>query len=378
VHALAFIVGRYLLGLGRRTHVAVVSAISFISLGLGAMALVLTLALLEGFQSTIRQQLREGGPHALLLPARGDKLPGGPWLSQLAQAHPHLSFRQVELGTGWLVALGQAIPVQFQLVPGLAQVEVDRPLAAKAVLAPGTEVTLVAPTPVLSPLGPVPRQLKVKVGAVVGGASRSEKGLLRLPAELGRQLLPQGGREEVQVFCGPSADPLRATTSLGPLPEGVRLVPFRQLHGPLLSALSLEKLLIGFGVSLILLVASLNLLCNLTMLAAEKRADMALFQALGWSPAAVARLFRTLGLAMGAVAGVGGTLLGGLLATLLHRTQAIPLPRGVFAVSHVPFAVTPQSLLAVLALTLLAAWLASWVPARASARQEVMEGLRGE
>ena len=46
---------RYLLGLGRRTHVATVTAISFVSLALGVLALVVTLALLEGFQASIRR-----------------------------------------------------------------------------------------------------------------------------------------------------------------------------------------------------------------------------------------------------------------------------------------------------------------------------------
>ncbi len=378
MRALAFIIGRYLLGLSRRTHVAVVSAISFVALSLGAMALVLTLALLEGFQATIRRELATSGPHALLLPTEGEKLPSGPWLEELAARHPALRFRKLEQASGWVVHLGEAVPVVFEVVPGLSQVEADRVVAAKAALGAGAEVTLVSPTPLLSPLGPVPRQARVRVARVVSAPARAEKGTLHLPETLGRELLPQGGREQVQVFCIPPRDPQESTAALGHLPAGVRLVPFGQLHRPLLAALALEKLLIGLAVSLILLVASLNLLCNLTMLAAEKRTDTAILQAMGWPPSAVGRLFRGLGLAIGLVAGLAGTGFGWLAATILDRTQAIPLPRGVFAVSHLPFVVTPPSLLSVLAGSLVAAYLASLVPARAAAHQPLLEGLRGE
>lgn len=378
MRALAFVVHRYLLGLSRRTHVAVVSAISFVSLGLGAAALVLTLGLLEGFQATVRKELERSGPHALLLPASGDKLPPGQWLFELAEHNPGFSFRKVERGVGWLVALGEAIPVQVEVSEKLSEVEVDRVLAARGAIGAGAEVDLLSPAPMLTPLGPVPRQFRVRVARVVPGPARAERGTVRVPRDLGSRLFPQGGREEVQVTVPPGKDPLAFSQKLSAVPAGVVVRSFRELNRPLLAALSLEKVLIGLGVSLIVLVASLNLLCNLTMLAAEKRADAAILQAMGLSPQGVGMLFQGLGLAIGVGAGVVGSLGGALLAEVLHRTQAIPLPRGVFAVNHVPFAVRPEHLGVVLGVTFVASLLASRFPARAAARRSVLEGLRRE
>lgn len=366
------------MGLSRRTHVAVVSAISFVSLALGAAAMVLTLGLLEGFQATVRGELKKAAPHALLLPASGQRLPEGGWLEELAARYPGFSFRAVERGSAWVVALGEAIPVQVEVSEGTEGVEVDRVLAAKGAIGPGAEVDVVSAVPVLTPLGPLPRQFRVRVARVVPGSARAERGTLRVPPDLGRKLLPQGGRQEVQVTVPEGLDPTAATARLGPLPPGVTVRGFRELHRPLLAALALEKLLIGLGVSLIVVVASLNLLCNLTMLAAEKRADTAILQAMGLSSQGVSRLFHGLGLAIGLVAGLAGTLGGFVVAEILHRTRAIPLPRGVFAISHVPFAVTPFHLMAVFAVTFAAALFASRFPARAAARRSVLEGLRGE
>lgn len=340
--------------------------------------MVLTLGLLEGFQATVRQELQRSGPHALLVPASGDRLPAGSWLDELAAGNPGLSFRKLERGVAWVVALGEAIPAQVEVAEGVSGVEVDRVLAAKGAIGPGAELDVVAPSPVLTPLGPVPRRFRVRVERVFPAPARAERGTLRVPPPLGRGLFPQGGREEVQVTVRGKEDPMAATEHLGPLPPGVKLRGFAELHRPLLAALAMEKLLIGLGVSLIVVVASLNLLCNLTMLAAEKRGDAAILQAMGLSPQGVGRLFRGLGLAIGLLAGVGGALGGFVVAEVLHRTRAIPLPRGVFAVSHVPFAVTPTHLVSVLAVTFAASYVASRFPARAASRRSVLEGLRGE
>jgi lipoprotein-releasing system permease protein len=105
---------------------------------------------------------------------------------------------------------------------------------------------------------------------------------------------------------------------------------------------------------------------------------VALLTALGLPPARVRRLFLALGLGVGALGGVIGTLVGSLVAEVLDRTRALPLPRGVFIVSHVPFRVTVGAVLAVLAVSLTAAFLASLAPARAASRRDPLEGLRYE
>jgi len=162
------------------------------------------------------------------------------------------------------------------------------------------------------------------------------------------------------------------------VPDGVDVVSFRDLNRPLLAALQLERAMIGVGVALVIVVAALNLLCNLALLAAEKRADVALLAALGLPPERVRSLFLGLGIGVGALGGVLGTAFGGSVAYLLDRTHALPLPRGVFVVAHVPFRVTASALALALAVSLISALLASLVPARAAARRDILEGLRYE
>jgi len=379
VTVLRLLVGRYLLGLRRRTHVAAVSAVSFSAMALGAAALVVTLALLEGFQSAIRQQLAASGVHAVLRARTGSALPGGDWLDRLRARHGELHVRSIASGAVWCVGEGGAVPAELAVVDTLSGVEVNRVLAARLGVGVGAEVTLATPRATLTPLGPMPLRRRVTVGRVAEARPGEERAEVRVPVALGAALLGGTVVESVELRA---EDPARAfgvaSDVQSDVPEGVEVVSFRELNGPLLAALALERVMIGFGVALVMAVAALNLLCNLALLAAEKRADVALLGAMGLEPSAVRRLFLVLGLGVGALGGLIGTVIGGLAAVVLDRTQALPLPRGVFVVSHVPFRVTPGAIAIVLAVSLGAALLASLAPARAASRRGVLEGLRYE
>jgi lipoprotein-releasing system permease protein len=373
------VAGRYLLGLRRRTHVAAVSAISFGAMALGAAALVVTLALLDGFQSTIRTQLAESGVHAELRPRVGHTLPPGDWLEHLRARHPGLEVRAVSGGAVWCLSPEGAVPAGLEAGDTVSRVEVNPVLAARLGVGVGSELTIASPRLDLTPLGPMPVRRKVAVEAVSASRPGEEQALVVVPAALGDALLGLHGPTKVLLRA---KDPSRAwgvaSDVQAEVPGGVEVVSFRELNRPLLAALTLERAMIGFGVALVMAVAALNLLCNLALLAAEKRADVALLAALGLAGARIRRLFLLLGLGVGALGGVVGTAVGGLVAEALDRTHALPLPRGVFIVSHVPFRVTPGAVAVVLAVSLAAALLASLPPARAAARRDVLEGLRYE
>ena len=56
------VASRYLIGTRRWTPVVTVTLISLLGLGLGVFALVVTLSLLDGFQSGIRSQIEAQAP----------------------------------------------------------------------------------------------------------------------------------------------------------------------------------------------------------------------------------------------------------------------------------------------------------------------------
>jgi len=376
---LSLLATRYLLGLRRRTHVTAVSAISFTAMALGAGSLVVTLALLEGFQSTIRGELQTSGVHARLRPRLSGRLPEGGWLAALERRHPELAIRVVTAGAVWVVSPDGATPAVLELDALAGTVQINRVLAARLALGVGSTVTVASPRLTLTPLGPMPTRRTVTVGQVLGGRPVEERAVIRMAPAWGAALLGGAVAQSVELQARDPARAFEVASSVqGEVPEGVEVISFRDLNRPLLAALQLERTMIGFGVALVIVVAALNLLCNLALLAAEKRADVAILAAMGLEPGGIRRLFLTLGLGIGALGGVLGAAAGGVLATVLDRSRLVPLPRGVFVVSHVPFHVTAGSLAIVVGIALLAAFLASLAPARAAARRDILEGLRYE
>jgi lipoprotein-releasing system permease protein len=209
----------------------------------------------------------------------------------------------------------------------------------------------------------------------------SEMGSIRLPIAVAQRLL-WGAAVIDSIELRDPADPWRlgdrVRSAVAGENLGVEVEGLEELHRPLLLALALERVMIFVAVGLMLVVASLNLLCNVAMVAAEKRVDLAVLSALGLPPRSLRRLFLALGIGIGAVGAILGAVVGVALSVGLDRTGLLVLPRGVFAAASVPFKVDPGTVALVMALALLLAAAASWLPSRVLARREPGEGLRYE
>jgi len=373
---------RYLIGLRRRTHVATVSIISLLSLALGVLALVVTLSLLDGFQTTIKQDILSRSAHARIEPSHGRVLhdPEG-LVSVLHRALPDVGIVEIVRGTCLVRGFGDAVPAHVEGRSDMDAPAIDSVLAARIGAGAGERVDVISPRRRLTPMGPVPVHATIQVKRVAPRKAGSEGGVLLLPLARAQQLL--WGRKEVEAidlrsFDDPWGLAARVRRVLAGHMDGLRVAGVRELHHSLLLALSLERVMIFFAVGLMLVVAALNLLCNIAMVAAEKRTDLAVLSGLGLGPRALKRLFVALGLGIGILGATLGAVGGVALSVVLDRTRALPLPRGVFIVDAVPFRVSPGMVLTVMAAALTLSAFASWLPARLVALRDPAEGLRYE
>jgi lipoprotein-releasing system permease protein len=373
---------RYLGGLRRRTHVATVTLISLVGLGLGVMALVVTLALLDGFQTKIRDDLVRSAAHAEIVPASGRSLDDvDDVVSFLQTMGPHVEWVLTVNGTCLVVSAADAVPAAVIGRSDTSEVSVDHPLAARLGIGAGDGISVISPRRRLTPMGPLPVRLPVTVRQIrKPEAGSAGLGHLRLDLAGAQKVL--WGRAEVDAIeVRDATDPWGVGDRVRKLlseRDDLRVLGMRELHQPLLLALALERVLIFVAVGLILLVAALNLLCNVAMVAAEKRRDLAVLAGMGLAPERLRRLFLMLGLAIGAIGAVSGGLAGVVVSVFLDRTGLIPLPSGAFARGSIPFTVDPATVVLVIAIALGLSAAASWVPARMVARREPAEGLRYE
>ena len=371
---------RYLRASRKEAQVGVVALAALLGLTLGVAALVVSLALLSGFQTHIRSRLLAETPHLTVTPAGRDAFTPADGLAERLAALPGVvSVSPVARGRIWISVSGRTAPaaaVGRSGAKGLVlELSQARPLGAVA----GDDVTVVSSRTRLSPLGPVPIAVSMVVEKVVPASTGRREPEAVLPLEAARRLftLPEGGASAYEVFL---ADPRRAAATArsveAALGGGVATTTWEQANRSLVLALKLERAVLFATVFLIVIVAGLNLAATSAVLAATRAGDAAILAVLGAAPRTVARVFLAAGACVGIVGTAAGAVLGTTAALVLNATHAIPLPAQLYSLAHVPFRVDPLELAAVVALSVLWSFAASALPARTAARRPVAEVLR--
>jgi lipoprotein-releasing system permease protein len=371
---------RYLLASRREAQVGVVALAAFLGLTLGVAALVISLALLAGFQTHIRSRLLAETPHLTVTPAGRDAFTPADGLPKKIAALPGVvSVSPVARGRVWISVSGRTAPAKAVGRAGPKGLVLDltqaRPLGAVA----GDEATLVSSRTRLSPLGPVPIVAQMPVEKVVPASTGRREPEAVLPLDTARRLfaLPAGGASAYEVFLSEprqaAEEAVRVEAALGP---GVAVKTWEEANRSLVLALRLERIVLFATVFLIVIVAGLNLAATSAVLAATRAGDAAILAVLGAPPRTVARVFLAAGAGVGAFGTAAGALLGAVAALILNATRAIPLPAHLYSLAHVPFRVEAPELLAVVALSILWSIAAAALPARTAARRPVTEVLR--
>jgi len=372
---------RYLLGLRRRTHVATVSAISFGGLALGVFALIVTLSLLEGFQSSIRRDLVSRAAHARIESANARILKDpGKLASSLHEALPGVKIVEVLRGNCLVSSSTDAFPASVIGRSDILAAGVDPVLGARLGVGAGSKIDVISSRQRMTPMGPLPLRVRLMVSKIAPAEPGAEGGVLRLPLKDAQRIL-WGSAAVDAMELQDATDPWglgQRIRSILRSRQDLRVKDLRELNNSLLLALSMEKILIFIAVGLMLVVAALNLLCNVAMVAAGKRRDLAVLAGMGLEPLRLRRLFLLLGLGIGGAAAFAGALAGIAVSWGLDRSGALPLPRGIFVVSSVPFRIHPSMVLTVVCVALFLAGAASWLASRPVATREPAEGLRYE
>ncbi len=182
--------------------------------------------------------------------------------------------------------------------------------------------------------------------------------------------LPADEYSGVELVVKKGADITAVKNNLQALLGGNYRVQTRlEQNQSLFTVMEVEKWVIYIILSLILLIASFNMIGALTMLVLEKQKDIAVLKALGASNRLIRNIFLSEGFVL---AGVGGGL-GMLIAFLICRLQIsfhlIKLEGGSFLIDYYPVKMVIGDFLLVTLTVFVVAVLAAWIPARKASSQ---------
>lgn len=401
---------RYLRVRRRSRFVSVVAVVAVLGVALGVAALIVVLSVMNGMQDTLTERIL--GATAALTVARSDAgALGDPAALQArlaaargVEAVAPYAQREVVLGYGTAlagVALRGIEPAAERRVSRLGDdmlvgslaalgqkpygIVLGRDVALDLGVVPGDRVTVLLPQGLMTPVGFLPRMRRFTVAGVFAvGNAQYDSGLA---------LTDLGSAERLFGIAGPSgvrvrlADPLRAAqfaATLRPtLPAGLRITTWESQHQSLFSALANEQRMMFVLVALAVLIAAFNVLGVLTVLVADKRAEIAVLASLGMAPRGILATFLALGSLIGAF-GIALGLLGGLLLAFNVNTLVVAAGRlaghPLFAAGGVELAGLPSRVAAgqvglVVAVAVAMVLAAAWLPARRAARMRPVEAL---
>jgi len=254
-------------------------------------------------------------------------------------------------------------------------------MAMKLNLFAGDSCLIVSPQAALSPLGIMPRFKKFRVSGIFrSGLFEFDSGTVISGLGAAQQLFSLKGKVsylQVNLHDIFSAERV-AETMRKRLGARYTVITWKELNQSLYSALELEKTVLFFTLTLIIVVASLNIVAGLILLVMQKMKDIGILLSYGTSAAQIRRIF----FLQGAVIGILGTTLGVVLGLgfchLANRFEWIKVPAEIYQVSYVPFRIGFLDLAAVVAVSLLVSFAATLIPSRKAAAVSVVDAVKYE
>jgi lipoprotein-releasing system permease protein len=254
-------------------------------------------------------------------------------------------------------------------------------LAANLGLSIGDEIDLISPVGEAGPLGVLPKMKKFRlVGLFDAGMYEYDSSLAFIHIGEARsffQLDDSVTGLEVRVFDIYKAQEVaeQIEESLG-TPYYAR--DWMQMNKNLFSALKLEKVVMFIILTLIVIVASFNIVSNLIMIVMEKSREIAILRAMGATTRGIMSIFIIHGLVIGITGTAGGLIGGYFLCRLLKEYRFISLPADVYYLSYLPVRMDLFDFIVVPAAAIFISFLATLYPSWRASGLDPVEPLRYE
>ncbi len=374
---------------------------------LGVFAMVVTLAVMNGFREEIQATLFSATAHFTVFHISGD-IPDTEATLKAIRAVPGVKAASpIRIEKGLLRLPGTSAPpepvvvkavdpatahstssifdsVKPGRVEGLKDGEIllGKELAQKLGARLGDPVAVAFFRLELGLGGQQPKLAAFRMaGTFQSHSSEYDKGWAIITLADGARIARAENRAEMIEVRARSIDAIgevkgRVLDTLGPAYLATDL---RETNKPLFAALTVEKWAFAAVFGLIVLVAAFNVVASLVLLVTEKRRDLGVLLALGATPRQIQRLFELQGLRIGAVGTLWGLATSVPLCLAADHWKLIKLPAAVYDfITYMPFRLKVGDVVLVAVFPLLVSWLAARYPAKKAAALDPVDALRSE
>jgi len=403
---------RYLRARRKEGFISVIAGFSFLGIMLGVATLIIVMAVMNGFRKELLDKILGLNGHLLVQPlespltdwkdvaerisaVNGIRLAAPIVEGQALASSPFNAsgvlvrgIRSADLNNLASIAknIKQGSIEGFDEGQGVA---IGRRLADQLSIHAGDTVTLVAPRGAVTPMGTTPRIKPYKVAAVFEiGMSEYDSSVVFMPLTEAQAYFNRSGDvTAIEVY---TVNPDRIDVFRKSVTEAagrpIFLVDWRQRNSTFFNALQVERNVMFLILTLIVLVAALNIVSGLIMLVKDKGSDIAIMRTMGASQGAVMRIFLITGAAIGVVGTIVGFLVGLLVCLniesirqfLSWMTNTELFSPELYFLSKLPAEIDVAETSAVVIMALTLSFLATLYPSWRAARLDPVDALRYE
>jgi lipoprotein-releasing system permease protein len=405
---------RYLRARRKEGFISVIALISFLGIMLGVANLIIVMAVMNGFRQELLEKILGLNGHLLIQPLESpltdwqvvsDRVSGVAGVRLAAPIVEGQALASSPFNASGVLVRGirGADLAKLSSVASSTKPEgalngfdegqgilIGERLAKQLSLRVGDSITLVAPRGAVTPMGTTPRIKAYKIAGIFEiGMSEYDAAFVFMPLPEAQAYFNRAGDvTAIEIYTD---NPDRVDDSFRKLIHDaagrpIYMIDWRTRNATFFNALQVERNVMFLILTLIVLVAALNIVSGLFMLVKDKSSDVAILRTMGATQGAIMRVFLITGASIGVVGTVAGFVLGTIFCLnaesirhfLSWLTNTELFSPELYFLSRLPAEMNAGETTAVVVMALGLSLLATLYPSWRAARLDPVEALRYE
>ena len=404
--------GRYLRARRKEGFISVIAGFSFLGIMLGVATLIIVMAVMHGFRKDLFQKIMGLNGHVIVakigepftdytdMAAVIKKVPGVQHAIPLIEGQVMVSSNVQAVG-GLVRGVAEADLKSLHLVSenvrfgtfdgfdNQSGIAIGSRLAQSLRVGLGDTITLVSPRGAATPFGTAPRSKPYLITAIFElGMSEYDRMMIFMPLAEAQKYFSK--RNEVDVLevtvDNPEAVDDYAASIKAVGGPTINISDWRRRNESFFNVLAVERNVMFIILSLIILVAGMNIISGMMMLVKDKGRDIAVLRTMGATKGAVMRVFLITGASIGIVGTIAGLILGVVFCWNIESirvfvswlTGATIFDPSIYYLTKLPAEIDPQETAGIVMMALALSVLATLYPSWRASKLDPVEALRYE
>ncbi|MEM7425419.1 MAG: lipoprotein-releasing ABC transporter permease subunit [Pseudomonadota bacterium] len=403
---------RYLGSRRKEGFISVIAGFSFLGILLGVATLIIVMAVMNGFRQELLGKILGMNGHVVAYGTPGfisdyggvserlKLVPGVtraiPYMEGQVMASSQRTATGVVVRGLWEQDLKSLPSInndklrgKLDNFDGSESIAIGSRLAFKHRVGLGDKITLISPRGPVTPFGVTPTIRSYKIAAVFEiGMSQYDSSYVFLPfKEAQEYFVQEEGATAIEVLV---ERPDRVDDYVVPMQvaggPALRLFTWKRTNETFFNALQVERNVMFLILTLIILVAALNIISGLIMLVKDKGRDIAILRTMGAKRGTIMRVFLITGASIGIVGTLGGLAVGLVFCAYIEEirqfvsalTQREVFSPELYYLSKLPAEVDPNEVLTITGMSFFLSIISTLYPSWRAARLDPVKALRYE